>query len=279
MVRSLNYPPEIRFSDSNRSRQNAIILSFAMVLILALADFFTHYINISILYFIPIAFCAKSGRRKPLLWMTAIVVLLTYVLYFIDFTGLTPSFGLKLWYRLINRTMVAAGLCLTAGIMSAWTRVHDEWQRRAANIAEPDQDTAFDQAVTSLRRVIVVMLCSILIFIILVTDLMSPRQFNLPILYAVPLIIAAWADSRRLIWILLPILLASTWMAYFLGPPVSLPSTATPPANILNLILTNRILATFAQIGIAVIIHIAMTPRSSLQPRGFDMISSPSVAS
>src|SRR5678815_5561978 len=92
-------------SFSALSRQRTILLSFVLVIVLALIDLGTNFINVPILFFIPIALCAKTGRRKPLIWLTVLVVVLTYGLYFID------SSGVKFWYRIINRTMVALGLC------------------------------------------------------------------------------------------------------------------------------------------------------------------------
>lgn len=211
------------------SRRSLIVACALLVVVPAIVDLLTSFINLPILYFIPLVLCARAGKRKALIWLTTLLVLLTYGLYFWEFRhSLFENPRRLLSYRFFNRTIVAVGLCITAAALSAWSRVHEQWLRRGAQVTDSEPDIAFDQAVRSLKRVIVILLCIALVLVIFMSDLLIPRQFNLPILYAVPLILTAWSDSRRALWALLPVVLICTWVGVYLGPKQNVPAEVAP---------------------------------------------------
>lgn len=93
---------------------------------------------------------------------------------------------------------------------------------------------------------------------ILIADVFSPPPANLPILYAVPLILVAlWLESRRAIWYLLPFMLIFTVIGELWGPPMSLTSLS------LKSIVINRAFAVGALMLVAIILHIRLGKLSS----------------
>jgi hypothetical protein len=57
-----------------------------------------------------------------------------------------------------------------------------------------------------------------LILAIAVIDFLAPANYNIAILYPVPLFICAWTRSRWLPWAMLAVLLVLTVAAFMLGP-------------------------------------------------------------
>ena len=88
-----------------------------------------------------------------------------------------------------------------------------------------------------------------LIVVIAVVDLFLPANYNLAILYVVPLFLCAWSRSRRLLWGMLATLLVLSVVGFFVGPSViSMHVQAGYMAG-------NRILAALATTLVAVLLH------------------------
>jgi hypothetical protein len=257
--------------DSPRLSNRAIAGTCAILIVIpAIVDASKLYVNLTSLYFIPLILCARSFSRRTVYLMAALLVTLTYGIYFFKISRQQPVVHASIWYRLINRTMVAVSLCITAGLLGAWAGVR-RGQERRGDVEEADIETPIDRAVRSLRRIIVLMLCFMLIVCIFATDLMTPKQFNLPILYALPLIVAAWAESRRVLWTLLPILVACTWIGFAVSPAATV-QTTLPHQTLLDYLLTNRLLACLAQVGIALMLHLWLGPEKTRREKSVETL-------
>ena len=99
-------------------------------------------------------------------------------------------------------------------------------------------------------------------------------QYNLPILYGVPLVICAMTGRRVLLWSILPVLLAFTAAGYVIGPASSEllgHSDGRGPALVIGssvvqgvpTIFTNRTLAACVMVALALALHWWLRPRST----------------
>ena len=95
------------------------------------------------------------------------------------------------------------------------------------------------------------MICGILLVCIIVFDLKTPGQFNLPILYGVPLVSMAWLRSRKALWGLVPILLLCNYIGWHFG------EAPTPdPIRKTSWIIANRFIAAFAVVFTAFLLDL-----------------------
>ena len=103
-----------------------------------------------------------------------------------------------------------------------------------------------------------------LMAIIALADFLSPANYNLAILYLVPLFLCAWTRSRRLLWGMLAVALVLTVVGFICGPPTT--STDTTMTRM----IVNRTLAGFVLALLAVLLHFQIGHRNS----GFRMFDS-----
>ena len=218
-----------------------------LTLTTALIDVFTFGINVTMLYVIPLLLLGRPETRRFLWPFTGIALCLTYGLYFSDFGNAVFTHPEKvLTWRLINRSMVAVSLCIVTTVLSRWLRSQ---QRMAINRIAALDRSLFDELADSLQQMTCLFLCVVLIACIATTDLITPGEFNLPLLYAVPLIVAYWAGSRRLLRSLLPIMMLLGILGYCFGRQADI------APNWFSKILTNRILSILTTLFIALILH------------------------
>jgi hypothetical protein len=173
-------------------------------------------------------------------------------------------------YRLVNRTLVAVSLAITAFLLHFLRSIEHKLASRQARQGAHDADDAiYLQIVHALERFVTCVISAVLILCIAVTDVLAPAQVNLPVLYAVPLVLCFWTRSRKLLWGMLPILLVFTVAGYCVGPPTSVDQ------RWLASLLTNRFLAAGGLLGLTVIFHFWI---SSSRPHGPVMLDDPILA-
>ena len=124
----------------------------------------------------------------------------------------------------------------------------------------PTAPSLFEEMEESIGRLVVLVLCIILIGTLLTLDLLTPAEINFPILFAIPLVLAAWARSLKLLWALVPILSAVAWIGFCYGPGMS-PHAVQSQISHQDLIF-NRALANLVILASAGILHVTIKRRN-----------------
>lgn len=222
-----------------------------MVAWISIADLCWSRTNLATLYVVPLLIIASRGELKPLRRAVAWLVVLTYAIYFLKNTiGTGISSASYFDYRLVNRTMVAVTIIAMGQVLKIWI----VWMREQDNRELPAAFRNTDQEVS---ETLALLCCAPLIVLIAAIDLLAPSNYNLAILYPVPLFICAWTRSRRLPWIMLAMLLTLTTVAYFVGS--SSAEVSYEPS-----LLRNRVLAGLGMIVVTTIVSHWMTGKESV---------------
>lgn len=222
----------------------------AVSFLLLIADLMSPGINVAILY-IPlfVVLAAIMPSRLVRFW-AAHFILLTYLGYFLkwwDHESATP-WAAYLTYRLVNRTLTAILLLSLGGLMSLHALRQSKLAFANGAHAADDTPDEFDSILNWAMPLLAAVLAVMLALAIAATDLLMPAKFNLPILYALPLVVMAWLGSRRLLWASFILLLALSFIGYLAGP-------STAGEGIGKLLLTNRFLAAGVMLLITCFLH------------------------
>jgi len=206
-------------------------LGFAVLL--AGVDFATHSLNLSILYAIPMYVIAM---RLPAAWAALVGLLLVIatfagLLYGARPPGLGTVAALLDNYRMVNRSFAAVAIIITA-LVAAWQR---HWSANLVVQAEKDaviQDHPIYSDMISQVRFLTTLFIAMGITVSLVAvDWTTVAEFNLPILYAVPLVLCVLSGSMRAIWLMTPVLLVFTWAGFWASDDKMQVATIHPLVN------------------------------------------------
>ncbi len=209
---------------------------------IAVLDVCTSRVTMPVLYTVPILLYALSHRRRWLWLLATLSVVFTFGGLAIKAHYFPPPGGHRMmWWRLLNRSLASAAVCLSAALLYYWVGFYDvikQLATRAEDHQNPGDSTAFRQVLRSVTVILAAVVGTVLTGCILIADVFSPPPANLPILYAIPLIlISLWLESRRAIWYLLPFMLIFVVIGELWGPPL----TMTPLS--LKSIVINRVFA------------------------------------
>lgn len=211
----------------------SLIICTLLVIVIATVDLHSRSLNTSILYLLPLLLGTKlPGPRS--FWVLAIgLIALTFIGYFLGPHRTSSSHFIS--FRLVNRMLVALSIIVTAARISAVVGPHPGTSRSLTGEESENETAIYDLLITA------GMLTSIF-----VADLMTPAQYNLPILYAVPLTVVAVLGRPRLLWILFVLSISCTVVGFFYPPSTLPPSTAQS-------LIQNRVVACVMQLGIVVL--------------------------
>lgn len=177
-------------------------------------DHFTQNLNLSILYSVPLVLYVLLSARPVPWWVVAVVIITIFAGYFTkppDGSDPADWYGRLLHLRMVNRGLVAA-VVVVISLLS----VHFADLRRALDPAPRGTSVDTDDEVSRLLEHLLVMLaCSILMAGIFISDFLTPPRINMPILYAVPVVLSLRSLSRRLLWRLTPFALLLPFVSYF----------------------------------------------------------------
>jgi hypothetical protein len=233
---------------SSQVRRRMVVAG--LVLIPLVLDLLTTRVNLPILFSIALLVAAQGGDRRLVRRIAiplALLVFAGYVFEFRDVLFTEPQRMLS--YRLLNRTLVAIAILLMAGLLSLQLqfreRVEQGWPAHRRDKGREE----FEEILRSIEGLVAVLIAAMLILCVMLADLLVPGQFNLPILYALPLVVAAWSLSRTLLWslVLILLMLSSIGFAYGRAPTTQVVG--------MEILLTNRTLALFAIVGIGLALH------------------------
>jgi hypothetical protein len=260
----------------HRSRSVLFICALAVAVIAAI-DLLTANLNLSILYTLPVLLAARlEQRRVPKRFMVTAIVL-TYAGYFLGPwpRSLRSIQDLIFNYRMLNRTLSVIVICAITAISNYRLRILATMKTRSDDLDALDPDgRIYDDILSSFERLTATVIAVVLIAGVAIADFVTPAQFNLPILYGVPLVICAWTGRRAMIWGVLPVLLFFTFAGILIGPSSTVPGTLTissisattlgsAEAGVMigntesrfPSILTNRTLAACVILGGALVLH------------------------
>ena len=81
-----------------------------------------------------------------------------------------------------------------------------------------------------------------------IVDFLSPANYNLAVLYLLPLFLCVWIRSRRLLWGMLGFALVLTYLGYIWGPPAN-------AGAFLDTLPVNRVLTVVSLGLVTVLLH------------------------
>jgi len=216
---------------------------------LFVADLTTSSFNPTILYTIVVYVlaCRLSGR-----WALGAASVLAVTTYGGLFLGVRPP-GLETAseilrnYRFVNRSFCATAILLTAAV-TVW-RVR--WAKRIDKDLEGDESflshSMYQDQVDQVQFLATVLMALSITGAIIGIDWTTSNEFNLPILYVVPLVLCVMSDSRGAIISMTPLLLALTWIGFWASPNLlsgeSLPS-------VVNRMIASAVLLALAGLGL-----------------------------
>jgi hypothetical protein len=212
-------------------------------------------LNLSILYVIPLVAVGRTRNRRRLFALAAILVAAAFLGYVIKASLVLAGHGPPvISYRLLNRTLVASVIVVTAFVLG--------WLYGGQQEDEPRGKDDFDELLESLRPMLLTSFAAfiaapLLAIAILAADVLVPGQYNLPILYGLPIVLISSVGSERLMWGAAVILSGLSLVGYFAGPAPEVAHGFETWA------IVNRVLAVFAVVGLAILLRPPRRYRSS----------------
>jgi hypothetical protein len=215
--------------------------SLALLAVLSVADILSPGTSIAVLFPLPLILFTRAGYVRQLRWLTLASIGLVFAAHFIK-NGLLPSGTAPLFdYRLVNRSLIAVAIAALGMLLEfrvATDFLRGDWELPEYFRREEDE---IDETLALLAGVLLVAATA-------VVDFLSPANYNLAVLYLLPLFLCVWIRSRRLLWVMLGMALVLTYLGYILGPP--------PTAGVfLDTLPINRILTVVSFALVTVLLH------------------------
>ena len=155
------------------------------------------------LYVAPLILMARSGDARTLWRATGILVALTYGVFFLkNVVNPPPVEWSHFDVRLLNRTFVVMVVMGLTMMLQSWIR----WRHEQSDAELPESVRYQDQEIGA---TLAVLLSAPIVLLIGAIDFVAPATYNMAILYSIPLFFCAWTRSRRLLWSMFGVLLAS----------------------------------------------------------------------
>jgi hypothetical protein len=234
----------LEYSGPARSSRG-IAAFFLMSAWIAIVDVCWPRTNLSILYVIPLLVTAWTGDLQPLRRSVGLPMLLTYVGFVSKYLLYATSDDYFFNYALFNRTLTVVMLSALGCILVKWI----DWRREQLLDSEtPEYLRRQDREVSA---TLAMLCCAPLVTLIAAIDFLVPANYNLAILYPIPLYICGWTSNRRLLWSMLAVLLVLTAVAFEFGP------TATDVVDERSMV-RNRVLAAIGMVGVSVVLSLWM---------------------
>ena len=191
----------------------------------------------------------------------ALLVLLTYGCFVIKYREHLLSSGD--WVPgFTNRSFAAGSNAAAAVLLYSWIHFRTYWESRHEHLSATDMDAfIIKQVFQSLDRVVAVILCTILTVGIGAMDFVTPGEFNFPILYALPVVIAGLTERRLILWATVLVVVILTLAGFCWGPPAT---PGTPAQGLMN----NRLLALCMLAGTGLAMHVGARSRGLSQRIG-----------
>lgn len=224
--------------------------AYGLLALFTVADIFSRGIIVSILYVVPLVVLAWAGYGSKLRQVALLMVVVVYAVFFGKWLMYARPDSSLFNFALVNRTFVALTICALAMLLKL--RISTEYLRSDAELPETMQCEEDETDET-----LAVLLAVGMTAFIALADFLSPANYNLAILYLVPLFLCAWARRRRLLWGMLAVALVLTAVGFVCGPPTTSAETT------LTRMIVNRTLAAFVLTLLAVLLHFQIGQRTA----------------
>jgi hypothetical protein len=234
-----------RHDPTHRAGWWIIGIAVAMVFCIAPADVvFTHF-QLSILYAIPLTLLGCFGHLRALRWLALLVIGFTFLTYFPKYWLYPPLVGAQfINFRLVNRFLVISMLWLLARVLGLWLEAKDYRH-------DPLWSDELDRAHSRISAMLGMLIAMPTVVVIALVDGLTPGNFNLAVLYTVPLVACAWVRSKRLLWTLFVLLQVLAFGGLLWGPP-------HPDAAMTPFVWFNRIMNAVMMLIVTGLLHYSM---------------------
>ncbi len=217
--------------------------AIGLALAIAAADVLVRGMTASVLYAIPLILLARSGYVRRLRRIVVLLLVADFISHFVKTafwsTTVPPEY---LDFRLVNRTFVAVMLLLLAFLLECW-----QWTERIRLDFELSESWRREEDEND--ETLAVVICLPLMLGIFVVDLLSPANYNLAILYLVPLVVCVWMRRPRILWAIVGLAAVLAAMDLAFGAPVT-----NPKVHFLVVVM-NRCVAMAAMALVAAMLH------------------------
>lgn len=196
--------------------------------------------------FLILAHHAKNGKQ---IWAyTLFFIVAVYTLYFIKYGIVLRDLHVPLWgFRLYNRTLAAIMYVLLSIAVQAWIYWQKE-RRWLDHLDRRDEDEI--NATTGMIGSVSLGL------LILAVDCIAPLGYNLPVLFALPLYLASWANDRRALWLTTAMLILLIILGYFIYPSMAEP-------GLLPYAFANRVVIGSMLVVMTFVLQLGMKPEEA----------------
>lgn len=239
--------PRVRFGRQTDAGGWLVAIALAMVLCIPPLDIYFTNTQISILYVVPLTLLAFGGRLRPLRWLTLVAMFLTVATYFIKYWWTPPDVGNPYWsFRILNRGMVLVMLWLLSRVMGLWVESQH-------NREDPMWADELDLALHNVSALIGMLIAMPVAVAVAVINVLTPGNFNLSVLYIVPLVTSAWVGSKQLLWAMFVLMEVFTFGCLYCGPA---------PNEDFRISLTNRAITGVAMLLVTALLHYRISIKS-----------------
>lgn len=228
----------------------APVICTVLIIVPVLNDLFRPHINMSILFLLPMLFCAWQGNRKAMRMVLVLCVLLTYL-----------GFGVRMihtsdpnWrWGLLNRSFVATALVIGGYLLESMVnnlQYRSVWRPTGVDA----EHVIIEEIIFSSQRFAAVFMSLSLATGIFILDLVTPGQVNVTILYSVSLLMIIWTRSHAWLWSVVILLVGLSLLGWAIGEA---PTTTRDSFEYLKI---NRCIAICMLVFFGIIIHLATKP-------------------
>jgi hypothetical protein len=238
-----------------------VLVCLGIAVAVACADSLVQKVNLAILFAVPLVIVARTWRNPAATLRVALVLsVLTYADYLVKRSLPTagPHLVQREWFLsgwFLNRGMVVLVLMMIAGVSATTQRQLDRIEAlRRLRAADPEEAEEYDNRLVSFEQSVWVVVCAILMVAVLAIDVLTPPQWNLPILYVLPVVISAWGASRYMLWGLVPFALLGNVAGFYMGPRALDPMLSHTYA-------VNRVVAAVGVVVVALVVNALLEAR------------------
>jgi hypothetical protein len=212
-----------------------------------ICDLLTYRFNPSILYLVLLALVGRSGSKSAVWAIVLFSVPATYAGHFLGARDPQYRTFEQLFHLAssLNRTFVAMSLIAVASLFSLQRGMQSMVRRRGAD----QGDVEIAQILDGLDQAAAIVIALVVAAAVWLTDLVTPGNLNLPILFVIPMAFVSKVHSRKLLWGLAIFLVILAALAFKVGQQVY-----GNPA-LMRAVVTNRVLACVGILAIAAILH------------------------
>ncbi len=208
-----------------------VLVLTAVALVTVITDVLVRFGQFTVIYPLLFLIVALFLPRQAI-WRCAIVlVVLIYVgfllrLVLVPSTVPIPTAG----FRFLNRSMVAVIIVALVPVVMPWRPSREDGSDTSGDAgigrdglvsARMDGGDEVDRLVALVWPMLIGCLAILFSVVVAVTDFNTPAQFNISVLYALPLLIASWTRRPAVIWSAASIFMLALLLAYYFGKSVS----------------------------------------------------------